>query len=307
MKNIFTITLLFIFAAGALAQDIENYSLEKWTSKTQNGFTFEDPDEFNTSNPYMAQINQSNVTKSSDAHFGAHSAKLENMYVGLLSVTVPGVLAYGQIGLDGNYNPTFGPGKPFADRPDTISAYVKYDPDGADTFGVFAVLTKWNSASNSRDTIGFGSYQNGNTINSWTGIDMAMNYTSMDTPDSILLVFLSSTRYQSSSAPASSVLHVDGIHTSNMTSVGMAPFKEKLDVEVYPNPAQDNIHFRVNVVSEDLVVNIYNVLGMKVDSRAMENGELAMDVSRYDKGLYFYEIKGKNDRTMKTGKFNVAR
>lgn len=63
------------------------------------------------------------------------------------------------------------------------------------------------------------------------------------------------------------------------------------NVSVYPNPANDYIKLSATS-SQQSVVKIYNVLGMLVDEYEMNSGEIEINVSDYNSGIYFIDLDG---------------
>lgn len=63
------------------------------------------------------------------------------------------------------------------------------------------------------------------------------------------------------------------------------------NVSVYPNPANDYIKLSATS-SKQSVVKIYNALGMLVDEYEMNSGEIEINVSDYNSGIYFIDLDG---------------
>jgi len=118
MMRKFTLLLLFlvISATMAMSQGIPNSTFEIWSITKM----YDEPQFFNTGNAthYML-MNESNVSRSNDAHSGSYSLKLETKM--FLFFPFPALVSTGSLD-----DMTSG-GIPFADQPDSFIANLKYE------------------------------------------------------------------------------------------------------------------------------------------------------------------------------------
>ena len=71
-----------------------------------------------------------------------------------------------------------------------------------------------------------------------------------------------------------------------------------IDVTIYPNPAKDFI--KLSAVScQHSVIKIYNCLGMLMDEIEIDSEELEINLSDYNPGVYFVNIKSENGTVVK--------
>ncbi|MES2779370.1 MAG: T9SS type A sorting domain-containing protein [Bacteroidota bacterium] len=75
-------------------------------------------------------------------------------------------------------------------------------------------------------------------------------------------------------------------------------------VSAYPNPA--NAEFTITMKSTDATVEVMDITGKLVNSYSVTMGEAKMDVSNFNNGVYFYQIKTSANETVKSGKFTVS-
>lgn len=75
-------------------------------------------------------------------------------------------------------------------------------------------------------------------------------------------------------------------------------------VKAYPNPA--NSYFTITMKSTDATVDVLDITGKLVSSTPVVMGEARMDVSNYNSGIYFYQIRNASNSVVKSGKFNVS-
>ncbi len=77
------------------------------------------------------------------------------------------------------------------------------------------------------------------------------------------------------------------------------PGIDKLDFKIYPNPAKNIAYLEfTNSLKEDLVLEIFNELGSKVDQTILQkgSGRFTIDTYRYSRGIYFLKLSsGKNN------------
>ena len=74
--------------------------------------------------------------------------------------------------------------------------------------------------------------------------------------------------------------------------------------KVYPNPVKDVLNIDVNY---DLpkVLNIFDITGRKVEEVLFDAKNTTVNVSNYNHGFYFYEIRTKEGEMIKSGKIQV--
>ena len=71
------------------------------------------------------------------------------------------------------------------------------------------------------------------------------------------------------------------------------------NVSVYPNPVSTLLNVKVSEVHKGAKLELYNSLGMKVQSQALNNTSEVMYVDRLPSGMYFLNIKNENEITVK--------
>ncbi len=125
--------------------------------------------------------------RSEDAALGDYAVKLKTQ--DLIFQVVPGTIMLGEVDMS-----TFSPygGIPFSSRPTGMTFSHKYLPKG-DDYGLAAViLTKWNETTESTDTIGGNLLMLTATQSEYTSKTMPIFYKSLETPDTLNVIFVSS-------------------------------------------------------------------------------------------------------------------
>ncbi len=82
--------------------------------------------------------------------------------------------------------------------------------------------------------------------------------------------------------------------------------KNTIDLAVFPNPASTSIHFAtINTDATKIVA--CDVTGKVVATELFFEGKTTINLSQMNSGIYMYSVIGKNNQTLTTGKFNVAK
>ena len=84
------------------------------------------------------------------------------------------------------------------------------------------------------------------------------------------------------------------VATDTITSVN----ENYLETNIYPNPT-DNI-LTINAEEEIQNISIYNILSVKMMEMVINNKEAVIDLTNFESGMYFIEIIGKDEKSIKT-------
>lgn len=86
-------------------------------------------------------------------------------------------------------------------------------------------------------------------------------------------------------------------HSCN-TGISETP-KQDFSVSVQPNPTKGKVNFVLEgIVADKFTIELFNPLGQKVFSNEMKNTtENSVDISSFEKGIYFYKISLKDGKT----------
>ena len=77
-------------------------------------------------------------------------------------------------------------------------------------------------------------------------------------------------------------------------------------VNVYPNPAQNEINFAMET-SKAAEVKVYDVTGRLIGTYAINGNNAKLDVSNLANGAYTFALSGKDGAILNRGKFTVAK
>ncbi|MEI6122371.1 MAG: PCMD domain-containing protein [Bacteroidota bacterium] len=128
---------------------------------------------------------------TTDSYSGKYAALL---ITGTFSPMGSPILIPGLVGTDSLDipNANIRLGKRYTLRPTAFLGYYKYEPVAGDSAMISVVLSKYNTALNKRDTIGWVKQLYKNTVTTYTPINLPIIYNSADTPDTLTLLICSS-------------------------------------------------------------------------------------------------------------------
>lgn len=278
--NIIIFLLIIGYSVKVEAQTcFDNGGFEIWEDK--GGYS--NPKYWHTLNA-LAQFGFEPTTiVSAASHQGANAALLlstENAFQNL-----PGILASGPI-LDENGQPDFSLIKiPFAARPKSMSFYFKYIPGPSDSCNVYMALTKWNSSTQTTDTIGEAVFSSGDTVSDYRKVTIEFEYYSSQMPDSAMVIIASS--FDGFDPVIGSALYIDDFSIEFNTGIPQF-YSSTLAVTLYPNPTQGQLQLTTSDTEVDIA--IVNSLGQTVWLTEHHQTNQPLDLSVLANGLYMIQI-----------------
>lgn len=279
----------FILFNRIIAQP--NGGFENWVSE----FGYETPQDWQTMNVLSLTTppNPLSAFKSFgiDKYSGFYGLKIQTIHVvnnpaPIAIADTFGVVFKGKI----TVSPTsFKPGFSYTGRPEKLQFYSKYHPVGNDVALAYVVLKKWNGFSS--DTIAVGATQI-NATPMFEFFEVPLTYQS-DTvyPDSADIAFLSSR--DTLTARVGSALFVDDVVFSGWVGVNDYA-KNPQSLQLYPNPAKNELNISFSPILNNAHVIIYDVSGKKLQAHFLEKNKTKIDVSDFLSGFYVFEFKNNN-------------
>ncbi|MCF6364602.1 MAG: T9SS type A sorting domain-containing protein [Bacteroidales bacterium] len=179
MKKIILLTIINFTFILLYSQQIPNGNFENWTNDS-------DAEGWNSVNIGFP-VNFYSAQQTTDSYQGTYAANLttESTALGV----IPGIITLGEIDIE---NQTITGGIPFTERPNGISYFFKYVPQGNDTSVMISILTKWNETTQETDTIAMTAYFTADQFDVYTKVAVPYIYNSIDSPDSLNVIFISS-------------------------------------------------------------------------------------------------------------------
>lgn len=284
----------------ANAQTIPNLGLEQWTNHTY----YDQPDGvWATANSIVdlwPSLIPPTTIKSTDAHTGVYSAKMESKIWPGANILMSGTLATGVFNnQSSNPGNALKRGTPYTQRPTEFGGWYKTNSVQGDSMIFYAWLTKWNGSA--RDTVGIALHKEYNTIANWTEFNLPFDYKSNDTPDSISIVFTSSAGGENLQGQPGNALWVDDITLTTATGIKEVLMPENR-ITVGPNPAIEwiTMHFEKPVRSGQ--VSVYDAMGQLVLSQKVTGNAETLNLTGLTAGTYHYLLQEGETATC-SGKF----
>lgn len=191
-------------------------------------------------------------------------------------------------------------------RPSTLTGFYKYTENDLlaqnneivkDTARVSVFLTKWNAALSQNDTIGSGKIHLNESLD-YSSFTCNINYTSLDTPDSIIVLLDCSKLKRDGDTGGlicpnnnGSYFTVDNLKLEALT-MGSDDFIAHNNVKLYPNPAVNS----VAVTNFSGEAAIYDMTGKLVLSKRITEGSV-IDLQQLSKGVYAVKLAQGNSVT----------
>ena len=271
--------LLFVFVASNIfSQAIPNADFENWT----NMGNYNDPDQWGTLNAVTDANGVYTVTPGTPGYSG-------NYYLAVRSLTFNSSVQCG-IAATGIINPvdlSVTGGFPYAIRSAALTGVWQYMVASLNDQGSISIfLTKWNTVTNSRDTISATHFDPHGMVMSWETFSIPLNYLLPGNPDTCQIIITSS-----NATPANnSYLWIDSLGFSGITDVKDFSFSEN-NFSFYPNPATENITVSFPGNTSHPEFQIYDLAGNlileKTPDLFEEKNSLTISLEGVEPGIYF--------------------
>ena len=292
-KHVLIATALFVGMGLANAQTpaIPNGNLESWTPLAGE----EEP-----TGGFLKSLNQilvfpgnppATCFKEGNAHGGQFCAKLVSKNFSSLGIFIPGAL--------GTITPIATPisarlSEPYAAKPESVRAWIKYTPVTGDSAEVFSYLFK--TTGGVRDTIARASQKFTQAVANWTEITVPFTYSNNNVmPDSASLIFISSAGYnfqdlQLCFGSQNSTLYVDDVEFVYPASINEFELGNN-DISMYPNPAENIMNITISTALNNGIISITDMNGREVMSSSANGEQFSVNVSELKAGNYIAVIK----------------
>lgn len=299
------------------AQLVTNGGFENWS--VQFTGSAEEPTGWVTANilknPFVSASNPEGAFKKTtpgDYHWGAKAVELKTVKLvanPLAANDYPDTVGFMFVGsvAPGNFNLTFGTG--YTSRPDSISFYYKYAPQGTDHGAVLVTLTRTVGAI--KDTVGEAlamvtAATSGGFQYKAAKVVYRPNYVSSGNPDTVIVAAASSYgSYDQGYAvrpKLGSSLYLDDMEIKN---IGIAESPVGIPSRTFPNPANNALNISINHDKAERYV-IYDITGKEVLSGKMEHKRASVQVEQLQAGMYFYKIFDTQNSWLSGGKIQVV-
>jgi hypothetical protein len=294
MKKLFTLIFSSIVINYSVnAQALPNGGFENWTASSN----YDNPNEWSTLNSLTAIFGFYTCTKSTDAHGGNNSVRLESKYSGPgLNTNINGIITTGEFQVSGTSGAAVG-GADYAFRPDSVVGWYKYAPISGDTGYIELMLLN----ATDDDTIGHAKFFELSTVTTWTRFAKKIDYSSSDAP-ALLRINLNAS--SGTDPQPGSVVYFDDLQ---LIFNGVGINEQTTNVfKVYPNPATEELFIK-NPGNEIAKMRVFDAMGKNVKELYIGLNTTRTNIATYAPGVYFYTLTGNNSEVLHTGKFVVTR
>ncbi|HXC03850.1 MAG TPA: T9SS type A sorting domain-containing protein [Bacteroidia bacterium] len=299
IKKILSAAFIAISVIGS-AQQLTNSGFETWSGATPNA-----PTPWGTLDQGFTNAGltgSSYVTKSSSPHTGSFAATIQTQGAPIVGTVVSGAMIYGSITVNISSGKAVFRGLPYTATPTSTTYYIKGTLNAADTCGIFVLLSKWNTVTGKRDTLGRGIDTVTSLTTSYALRNVPIYYGIAGTPDSIQYLIVSSAK---KSPAVGTVITVDDVNLNFSTGIQALSFGPA-EYTAYPNPAQSQI--TIAALNEKAkYITVYDLTGRNLSTQLLINKTCTVDTRNFQSGMYIYSILDENNRVLKCAKFSVSK
>lgn len=225
---------------------------------------------------------EESTTATFDAYAGTQAALLisqENFFQ-----NIPGLLCSGSLFNEEGEPDLTNLGAPYTHRPLSFEFYYKYYPAPGDSAIGYVMLTRWNTNTQKRDTIGLGEFSVGDSVKTYTKKQVNLIYTNNAQPDSIVVFF--STSYDGFDPKIGSQFFIDEFKMNFPVGLNQNTILEE-SLIIYPNPSAGII----NITSSNApsYITIYDVTGKCVVRLNNQQVNTQLSTVGWEPGIYIVE------------------
>lgn len=259
-----------------------------------------------------------------NVHSGLYSAMLYSDTSFFNNVGLqPGMLVYGGYQNNQDSAVTIGQpipagkfGLPIDTNPVGITFWLKMDHGLSDTFSYRYMFTRWDSTTQTEDTLAYGTKDIPDTqvpMDQWFSITDSFSYRHAGKADTARLIFYGG-RF-GDLALQGNVTWIDDISfyyvpqpvTVLGSNTGIVPLSGRDAYTIYPNPASDKIRILSDKELQGDVLEISDNLGRIVSRTALASAVSAADISHLAPGTYICRLLGTDGSSLYQSKVAVVR
>ncbi|HEU4717892.1 MAG TPA: T9SS type A sorting domain-containing protein [Bacteroidia bacterium] len=290
------------FLAG---QSIPNPGFETWVSNSESPHTYQTPQGWITGDIIQSSFSNlfgdpayvsNTVSQVSSAHGGSSAVQM-TVAQSNEGDTVAGIIysvASANTVISSAFNGTPAMGFPYTTRSANLTGYYKLTRMGGDTAGAAICFTKWNTATQMRDTVALVNlFPVLTSASSWTSFTIPVNYLTSEYPDTAFIAF----GISSATPHMGTTFTIDDIAFSGTVPAGIdEQHADNSLVSLFPNPFSDQATLDISKLNIDHArLEIYDMLGNKV--RVMDDitgDKVVIDREGLPSGVYFYYLMNGN-------------
>lgn len=305
MKRIvFLLGLLALCCTPGFAQDqLENPGFEEWEDIAASPTdTIREPVQWSSlktsDDPALTPLAPVVCTRSNMAHTGNHSVKLTNVEV--FGIAANGIVTNGRIhpnitpALAYTYTDTVNEQwhTKFTSRPDSITGWYMYAPQGNDSLQVKLTLHQGYGQQPDDDEeanwIGVAEFKSGtNTEGVWERFSVPFTYFSEEIPEYVLVVISSGNAYN---AIANSAAYFDDLEMIyNSTHAGVTPEKPAGFIAV---AGLRKLWIKDMDMADFDRIRVFNITGKMVWNSRLDSEWIDLSRAQLPQGIYVVNLSG---------------
>jgi hypothetical protein len=215
---------------------------------------------------------------TTDAHTGNYALELRNAYDFTNQVGYPGRVDAMQ-----DSNQFYSPSLDFTNlgNPDVVSFYYKYQPMGNDSaYAIIYVTDEFTT------TIGTGEITLGGTVNTYTQVNIPVNYFAPG--NAALIMFIISNSTPTGTTTLGTRMQVDDVSITTTTGISYAVGGENINVS--PTPANSLMHITCSQKIDE--INVYDINGRL--TQRIKGDQKTIDCSMWLEGMHLLKISSGN-------------
>ena len=285
MKRSALFTMIIIVAVIQIQAQIPNNGFENW-SVWGNCLK---PQGWACLNDWMGETENCYSMSRSQDHYpssiGSFSIKIENRVSILPDAGAGGMVWTGDSTGFGTDQPAF----PIIGHPTSLCGYYKFLPENGDTMDIHFVLYK-----NGVDIAG-GKLLVRTAVPEWTAFSIPVTNPEYEDAESARILMSSFNADNFPALHGNSVMYVDNLSFDNLiTSIDYKTARNTL-LNIFPNPANDIISFKINKSSQDETkLDIYNQIGVLVISEKLKRNQQTINTAGLSEGIYFVVLTSRD-------------
>ena len=188
-------------------------------------------------------------------------------------------------------------------RPDSITGWYKYTPQGGENGIIQFIL--FGSAANNTDTVAIATFITPTTtVGTYTRFSTQLVYRSANTVANSMWIIASS-KNDGLASSVGSTLYVDDLGLVINPASGVIE-QNMSEISVGPNPATD--HFEIkNPLNTNVIFILYDVTGRKVAEEKIGKTTNIISVNSFPNGIYSYALTDESYKAIKGGKLIIKK
>jgi len=281
MKRSSLLFIVFVATAIEIEAQIPNRGFENWTTSGSCMV----PQGWACMNDWMGSTENCYSMSRSEDHFpasvGAFSIRIENNVSVLPDPGAAGLIWTGDSTGLGTDDPAF----PVIGHPTSLCGYYKFLPQNGDSMDIHFAFYK-----NGEQVVG-GRMISTDTVSEWTYFKIPVSYPDYPDVDSARIM-ISAFYADNFLIHGNSVLYIDNLRLDTLTSSLDEYHTQKNRFSFYPNPANRIVSLDISkVINDDVILEVYNLIGVKVMTEKLKPGPVEMDFANLHNGVYLMYLK----------------